>query len=111
MDLEIFRDYLAFLSRSEFQLNNHRTALSQHSPFAFYKLIAPKSQSTLDSSLMTTFIKSFTYNFQPSEPQNLMSSPSFTLYPKDERPNQLQLMEKGIDLFLNKWGNDGKLDF
>ena len=60
MDLEILRDYLVSFAKAESQLNEHRNLIKAYSAFSFYKLIAPKSQPALDSSPITTFIKSFT---------------------------------------------------
>ena len=111
MDLEILRDYLSFLARAELQLQDNRRQFEEYPAFAFYKLIAPKAQSALDANLIGAFVKSFTYNFQASQPHQLMSSPNFTLFPQEERPNQQQLMAKGIELFLERWGREGKVDF
>lgn len=80
MDLEILRDYFSFLSRCEFTLNDSRSALEPHNSFSYYKLIAQQSQPAIDHALLTRFVKSFTYTFQP--PHGLTLGTNYSFFPQ-----------------------------
>ena len=83
MDLEILRNYFSFLAGAEADLKEHRSLLEGHSAFAFYRLIAQRSQPAIDQTLITAFVRSFTYNFQPARLEQLLDRPNFSLFPQD----------------------------
>lgn len=113
MDLNILKDYFTFLAKAQLHLQTAREALDldRHNCYAFYKLIATKCQSNLDPTLITAFIKTFTYSFQPKEPHQLVNDSNYQILPHDDKPTQDQLIARGVTLFLNKWGVNGQLRF
>jgi hypothetical protein len=61
--------------------------------------------------MLAQFVKGFTYNFQAKTPQQLISKPKFELLPEDERVSQEEMLVRGIELFMNRWGRDGRMNF
>lgn len=85
MNLEILRDYFAFLAEAEQTLARHRQSLAHLNAFSFYTLLAPKTQPAVDSQMLIHFISSFTYNFQVPQLEQLLKRPNFQLHPEDQR--------------------------
>lgn len=107
MNLEVLKNYFAHLAQAEIQLENSRKGLDLHriNSYHYYALIATKSQSQIDHQLIVNFIKSFTYNFQVKQPHQLIKDTSYEIVPPENNASQDQLISKGVNLFLNKWGN------
>jgi hypothetical protein len=85
--------------------------MERFNSFAYYRLIAPKSQAEIDKSLLIAFIKTFTYNFQTKQPNQLINDSGYELVPAEEEASQEELMSRGVDLFLKKWGCNNTLNF
>lgn len=113
MNLEVLKHYFSFLARSQLDLENTRNSLDleRYNSFAYYRLIATKSQSELDKALIIAFIKTFTYSFQVKQPHQLVNDSGYELVPPEDHASQDDLMSKGVDLFLKKWGCNGKVNF
>jgi hypothetical protein len=85
MNLEVLKEYYNYLARAQLDLQKSRNTLEldKHNSYAFYKLIANRSQAELDKQLIISFIKTFTYNFQVKQPHQLINDSNYEMVPPE----------------------------
>ena len=90
MNLEILKNYFAFLAQAEICRKDHIKALNldQINAYQFYVLFATKSQSQIDKQMIINFIKSFTYNFQVKQPHQLANKSNYEMVPPENNASQ-----------------------